>query len=362
MRVNFKIYKTIARHKLRWLISTTVTIATYINLKRLNLLLFTCIIGISQFTNAADINPAKLYQHYCSVCHGDRGDGNSHAKQGLIPPPRDFTSPKSAIELNQNRMIHAIKEGVPGTAMVAWKSNLSESQISALANYIQQNFLRSATVASATQGSQIYADYCSVCHGDTGKGAVWATAGLRPKPVDFTDTNNQAKLSRNRMIKSVAYGRAETAMTAWKGRLSDTQIAIVVDYVIKTFMTNKNKLSQNNISSLATVKNTKADMTLALPNNLKGNVKRGAALYQLNCSACHGSNGDGRGPRAYFINPKPRNFLHTASRASFNRPILYQAIKKGKLRTEMPAWQTVFNEQQIADVSEYVFKQFIQTK
>ncbi len=358
MHVNFKIYKTIAQHYLRGLISTTVI--TYINLKRLNLLLFIALIGINQLANAADINPAKLYQHYCSVCHGDRGDGNSHAKQGLIPPPRDFTSPKSAIELNQKRMIHAIKEGVPGTAMVAWKSNLSESQISALANYIQHTFLRAATVASATQGSQLYADYCSVCHGDTGKGAVWATAGLRPKPVDFTDTNKQAKLSRNRMIKSVAYGRAETAMTAWKGRLTDTQIATVVDYVIKTFMTDKKILSHN--TSPATVKNTKADMTLALPNNLKGNVKRGAALYQLNCSACHGSTGDGRGPRAYFINPKPRNFLHTASRASFNRPILYQAIKKGKLRTEMPAWQTVFNEQQIADVSEYVFKQFIQTK
>ncbi|VAX01438.1 Cytochrome c oxidase polypeptide II [hydrothermal vent metagenome] len=363
MRLNYKIHKTTLLSNLRLQLSPI----RYNKWTRLILLLIINLLASKQLivnaANITSIDPAKLYQHYCSVCHGDRGDGNSHAKQGLVPPPRDFTSPKSAIELNQKRIIHAIKTGVPGTAMVAWKATLSDLQIKSLAKYIQQNFLRSSTVTSATQGSRIYADYCSVCHGDTGKGAVWATAGLRPRPVDFTNTKKQTQLNLNRMIKSVAYGRPETAMTAWKGRLTDAQIATVVNYIINTFMSDKKIIGHNNqASSPAMVKNTKADMTLALPNKFKGDFNRGAALYQFNCTACHGIEGDGRGPRAYFINPKPRNFLHPASRASLNLPTLYQAIKKGKLRSEMPAWQTVLNKQQLADVSKYVFKKFIQEK
>ena len=311
---------------------------------------------------ADTINAAELYQNYCSVCHGDQGNGKSHAQQGLVPPPRDFTSPRSSIELSRERIIHAIKEGVPGSAMIAWKSKLSDQQIHLLSDYIRQTFLRPATVKSATEGSQIYADYCSVCHGDTGQGAVWATAGLRPRPVDFTDARQQAALNRPRMIKSVAYGRAETAMTGWKNRLSDRQIEVVVDYVINTFMTSNRSANSRKTKHVATAENTHADMTLPMPDGLKGNYTRGATLYMSNCSTCHGESGDGRGPRAYFINPKPRNFLHTSSRASFNRPSLYRAVKKGKLRTEMPAWEKVFEPQQLADVSEYVFKQFIENK
>ncbi|MDH3858495.1 MAG: cytochrome c, partial [Gammaproteobacteria bacterium] len=91
-----------------------------------------------------------------------------------------------------------------------------------------------------------------------------------------------------------------------------------------------------------------------------GDAERGKALYLYNCATCHGEQGDGRGPRAYFINPKPRNFLHAASRASLNRPTLQRVIGKGKLRTEMPAWEKVFDAQQIADVGEFVFVTFIQ--
>ena len=147
-------------------------------------------------------------------------------------------------------------------------------------------------------------------------------------------------------------------MAGWKNRLSDQQIEIVVDYVIDNFMGGTIASAE----SRATPVNVVADMGQPMPMGLIGDATRGAALYMANCSACHGSTGDGRGPRAYFINPKPRNFLHTASRANFNRPALYEAVAKGKLRTEMPAWDKVFDQQQLADVSEYVFQTFIRAQ
>ena len=84
------------------------------------------------------------------------------------------------------------------------------------------------------------------------------------------------------------------------------------------------------------------------------------SLYVANCTTCHGEVGDGRGPRAYFINPKPRNFTHAAARSVLNRPALFEAISKGRLYSEMSAWDKVLSNQQIADVVEYVFKEFIQ--
>ncbi len=100
-------------------------------------------------------------------------------------------------------------------------------------------------------------------------------------------------------------------------------------------------------------------MTAGLPNGLKGDLKRGGAFYLANCATCHGARGDGAGPRAYFINPKPRNFTEPASRARFNRVALYAAVSEGRLGSEMPAWKHVSTPQQMADVSEYVFRSFI---
>ena len=79
-----------------------------------------------------------------------------------------------------------------------------------------------------------------------------------------------------------------------------------------------------------------------------------------NCYTCHGRRGDGRGPRASFIKPPPRNFLGERSRQTLNRPALYRAIFNGINGTVMPAWSRVLDEQQIADVAEFVFQEFIQ--
>lgn len=100
-------------------------------------------------------------------------------------------------------------------------------------------------------------------------------------------------------------------------------------------------------------------MSLPMPSGLKGDPVKGGAFFMNNCFTCHGVKGDGNGPRAYFITPQPRNFLLETSRQKLNRPFLFEAITNGRLGTNMPAWGKVLNSQEIADVAEFVFQNFI---
>lgn len=197
---------------------------------------------------------------------------------------------------------------------------------------------------TTNRGAEIFKHTCSVCHGDKGTGAMWGK--LQPPARNFTSPESAAKLTRERMINSVTYGRGGTAMQPFGAQLSHGDIEAVVDYIRETFIANAGI----------------SDMSLPLPNSLKGNRIKGSSLYQLNCSACHGQSGNGKGPRAYFINPKPRNFTLDVSRRWLNRPTLFRVISEGSHGTEMPAWGKVLNDQEIADVAEFVFQRFTRPK
>lgn len=241
------------------------------------LLLACCVLwaGLGGTAARAATDAPALYHNYCSVCHGDKGDGKSRAAGSLSTLPRDFTSASSKAELNPARIAAVVAHGKPGTAMVGWKTQLSEGDIQKLADFVYQRF-------------------------------VMGQAG------------------------TPAEGGGISGTRAHGGREADTAST-----------------------------SARVDMTAGLPNGLKGDSKRGGAFYNANCATCHGTRGDGAGPRAYFINPKPRNFIDERSRARFNRLALYAAVSEGRLGSEMPAWKQVATAQQMADVAEYVFQSFI---
>lgn len=316
---------------------------------------------------------AQLYQDHCSVCHGDRGDGRSRARQGLVPPPKDFTRPGLGQHMTRERMINSVRDGLPGTAMVGWKSRLSDSEIAAIVDHIRASFMQSVsahalkapaqrmperpphTAARSSRGAQIYGESCSVCHGDQGAGSLWASGGLKPPPRDFT----RATIARDSMIAAVTNGRPGTAMPSFAAQLSPTDVAAVVDFIRDNLMP-KTPAGQPATTSAGTTTTMRPIAYDApLPAGLSGNAARGRSLYNANCATCHGERGDGAGPRAYFIFPKPRNFLDPAVRKAFDRKALYHATRNGVIGREMPAWGKVFSDQQIADVTEYVYQAFI---
>jgi len=144
--------------------------------------------------------------------------------------------------------------------------------------------------------------------------------------------------------------------------LSSRDIEAVVDFVRSEFMHIESSVKQpvSVLPAPAVSVDRQARTGGYFPAGLKGSVLRGEDFYQNNCFSCHGRSGKGDGPRAHFNQPRPRDFTSDETRVLFDRERLFNRIRTGKQGTVMPAWDKVLTEQQIADVAEYVWQQFIQ--
>jgi mono/diheme cytochrome c family protein len=220
-----------------------------------------------------------------------------------------------------------------------------------------------ASAADEIDAATIYAESCSVCHGDDGRGAVWGQASLATPPRNFRTEESRNELTRERMIASVTAGRPGTPMPGFGTQLSIEQIMAVVDYIRSEFMgsaaaaSGRGPLLPGNTEYGPIGSNDMPQDTP--PTGADGDAAQGALLYAQNCVDCHGANGGGDGPRAYFIFPKPRNFNDPATQEYLSRANLYNGIKYGVVGKEMPAWGKVLSDEQIADLTEYVYRQFI---
>lgn len=77
----------------------------------------------------------RLYEKTCALCHGMRGDGHGPRREGLSKPPRDFTSVAWRSSASPRRVFFAIREGLHGTPMPAWR-DLDDGEAWDLAAYV----------------------------------------------------------------------------------------------------------------------------------------------------------------------------------------------------------------------------------
>lgn len=158
----------------------------------------------------------ELYEHRCSVCHGPKGAGDGPAAERLYPAPRDFTiglfkyktSPASIDQPRDEDLMRTIKDGLPGTSMPSWGSELDDEQIRSLiavvksfdtvgiwapkdaadkdfdkksGRYKKTDFIRITeqvpitaripfSPESVAEGKRRFDKSCTPCHGDEGRG------------------------------------------------------------------------------------------------------------------------------------------------------------------------------------------------
>lgn len=86
-----------------------------------------------------------VYQKYCSLCHGEEGNGHTTVGRALFPHPKDFTNMDKAA-ISDKQMVFVVEHGKPGTAMAPWGSRLSPEDIRRVILYIRHTFLRSGAM------------------------------------------------------------------------------------------------------------------------------------------------------------------------------------------------------------------------
>lgn len=90
--------------------------------------------------------------------------------------------------------------------------------------------------------------------------------------------------------------------------------------------------------------------------------EQGKILYDQWCAQCHGEKGDGKGPAADFVFPKPRDFTRGTykfqSTASGEPPLdsdIIRIIRAGNPGTSMPPWKR-FSDAEVNAILEYLKK------
>jgi len=87
-----------------------------------------------------------------------------------------------------------------------------------------------AETGDPAKGKAIYETLCGVCHGAQGKGDGPAGEGMKPPAADLTGSKLKDKPDAE-LFQTIQNGRPPTAMSAFKGKLSDQQIHDVVAYI-----------------------------------------------------------------------------------------------------------------------------------
>ncbi len=87
-------------------------------------------------------------------------------------------------------------------------------------------------------------------------------------------------------------------------------------------------------------------------------VEQGREVYEDHCVGCHGPKGDGNGPAATFLFPRPRDFTAgvfkfrtTPSGSLPTDGDLYRTITRGVRWTAMPTWHEVPDKERVAAIA-----------
>jgi len=99
-------------------------------------------------------------------------------------------------------------------------------------------------------------------------------------------------------------------------------------------------------------------VSLAIPTSLMAqdypaDVRRGKAVYERHCLACHGTGGWGDGPAAASLKIAPANFHRFSSFLKSDEELL-RTIEHGVVFSPMHSWRGQLTDGEMEDVVEYI--------
>ena len=160
-----------------------------------------------------------LYGHNCSGCHGSEGQRGAAIALG---DPVYLAIADDAV------LRSAATNGIPGTSMPAFAQSaggmLTDKQIDVIVRRIRERWSKpdvlrgvnpppysSSTAGDTSRGSEVYATYCSSCHGAGGRGGQ--------KAGSIVDGSFLALLNDQELRTIVIAGRPELGAPDWRGNV-----------------------------------------------------------------------------------------------------------------------------------------------
>jgi mono/diheme cytochrome c family protein len=166
-------------------------------------------------------DPAKgapIYAEKCAPCHGDKGLGNGEQATQLTVPVTAIGSPEEARQSTPAEWYTIITKGNLERFMPPF-SNLSDRQRWDVVAYTYQ---LSETPELVAQGQALFAENCTRCHGNGGKGNGPDAAALSRSPSDLTDQELMAGRSAQSLFETITNGIAPD-MPAHGEKLSEAE-------------------------------------------------------------------------------------------------------------------------------------------
>ncbi len=181
------------------------------------------------------------------------------------------------------------------------------------------------------RGRALYLARCAVCHGVDGRADTPVGRMLKPRPRNFADPVEMARLTVDRIYHAIKEGRPGTAMAAWGQVLTETEIGDVIDHI-------------HSLSSPRALTLSAEQLSLDV----------GRRMYERECAFCHGLDGRAETEAAKVLHPRPRSFADPVEMARLDDGQMYAAIKLGRPGTAMGGRGELLSPAEIIDVMRYI--------
>jgi cytochrome c oxidase cbb3-type subunit III len=281
--------------------------------------------------------PASYY------CHGYSGDAHTLAATFLQPAPRNFKDSLPG-SLSRDSMIDVVTHGRTGTAMKSFATTLTPKEVSAVVDFILQEFTRDKAhnthYHTEANGWRNHERFKIAFPFATGQIAL--DAGIDT----LSDEQRRGKqLFMNTCISCHDRAKVNHEGTAWSIR----PVTYPPDFYL--------------LAESGRVKDS-ADFDPHHPHekppvlrDLTSVEKRGEQIYQKNCAFCHAADGTGRNWIGSFLEPNASD-LTMSSTGAKNKTKFFSVVAEGIEGTSMPAWKHVLGKADIDAVAAYVSRAF----